>query len=290
MNDGAKIAVWDSTKGKIPVVLIHGFPENHECWNRILSEFPPQRLNDFRLILYDLRGFGESSKTGEASIERFYHDHQAVIAQLQLSSYHIVVHDWGGALALQVARFNAESLQSVAVMNTNFWKTDIFGMWHLIFLNIPLLPQLGFHWFPDKLFYIGIEKSFVEPRNLEYHAAQSYRKMFHDLEYSRYWIRLYRNMAKSIILQRFPFFESVFSNQEAKFPERSVSAYQTNFLLIWGKEDRFAPVWIGEDIRDNLIKRGASVTFKVLPLAGHFVQEEQPGLSMELLLQHWHSN
>jgi len=130
----------------------------------------------------------------------------------------------------------------------------------------------------------------VEPRNLEYHAAQSYRKMFHDLEYSRYWIRLYRNMAKSIILQRFPFLESAFSNQEAKFPERSVSAYQTNFLLIWGKEDRFTPVWIGEDIRDNLIKRGASVTFKVLPLVGHFVQEEQPGLSMELLLQQRHSN
>jgi pimeloyl-ACP methyl ester carboxylesterase len=172
-------------------------------------------------------------------------------------------------------------------MNTSFWKTDLFGMWHLIFLNIPFLPRLVFRWLPDQLFNVGVEKSFVDLRNLEGHAASSYRKMFRDPEYSRYWIRLYRGMARSLILRRFPFLRPVLSGQAARFPERSPRAYQTNFLLLWGEEDRFAPVWVGEDIRDNLMKRGAPVTFKQLPRAGHFVQEEQPGLCVEHLLEHW---
>ncbi len=31
MNDGAKIALWDTENEAVPLVFVHGFPENHRC-------------------------------------------------------------------------------------------------------------------------------------------------------------------------------------------------------------------------------------------------------------------
>ena len=128
MNDGATIALWDTENEAMPLVFVHGFPENHHCWDHLISSLPDTVTKSFRLITYDLRGFGESSKLGEASINRLYEDHQAIVEILELQSYHFIGHDWGGALALQTARFKPQSLISATVMNTNFWKTDLSGM------------------------------------------------------------------------------------------------------------------------------------------------------------------
>lgn len=289
MKDGGKIALWDSGGATTPIIFIHGFPENHKCWNALLSAFPPQTHKDYRYIIYDLRGFGESSKKGEASITSFYEDHQTIVSELQLPSYHLVGHDWGGAVALQTARFNPTSLKSATVMNTNFWKTNILGMWHLIFLNLPFLPRLSFRCFPNQLFRFGVVRSYLNPSCLDPQTLQSYLQMFCDPDTTQYWIKLYRNMAKLLMLQRFPFLEPVLARNQTRFPERPPNAYQLNVMLIWGEEDRFAPIRIGKDMKKNLVKRGAEVTFHTIPEAGHFVQEDQPSKIVPLLLEHWHT-
>lgn len=288
MNDGATIALWDSGGDQNDVlVFVHGFPENHRCWDHLLSEIPRHLFNHYRFITYDLRGFGESSKTGHASIAGFYEDHQAVMAHLQISAYHFVGHDWGGALALQTARFNPNSIKSATVMNTSFWKTDLFGMWHLIFLNVPLLPKIVFKWFPERLFNFAMIKSFLDPEKLDPGVLQSYLAMFRDEETTAYWRRLYRSMARSIAVQYFPYLRRIFSKQKIRFPEKPPNSYRVDVMLVWGEDDRFAPVRIGQNIAENLVKRGAVVSFNTISEAGHFVQEDQPQKIVPLLLSHW---
>ncbi len=286
-NDGARLVVWDNCNAGTPVVFVHGFPETHVCWNPLIGTFDVHEIRHYRLIVYDLRGFGESSRTGEASLNRFYYDHDTIISKLELQRYHLVGHDWGGAIALHVARFKPETLLSLAVMNTNYWKTDVFGMWHMIFFNIPFLPTAVFRMIPDRLFKFGMLRAFVNRNRLAPEARDSYLQMFQDRETTRYWTKLYRNMGRSLISQKSRALKRLALSNETALPVRSNSAYQTDISLIWGEKDRFNPIWVCRDMEKQLKKRGASVSVNFIADSGHFVQEEQPEQVAACLFQHW---
>jgi len=286
-NDGAELVVWESYNAGVPVVFVHGFPETHICWNPLIGTFDSHEIRRYRLIVYDLRGFGESSRAGEASLNRFYYDHDTIVSKLKLQRYHLVGHDWGGAIALHVARFNPETLLSLVVMNTNYWKTDVFGMWHMIFFNIPFLPTVAFRMIPDRLFKFGMLGAFVNRNRLALEARDSYLQMFQDLETTRYWTKLYRNMGRSLISQKSRALKRLASSNETALPVRSNCAYQTDISLIWGDKDRFNPIWICRDMEKQLKKRGATVSVDFIADSGHFVQEEQPELVATCLLKHW---
>jgi pimeloyl-ACP methyl ester carboxylesterase len=286
-NDGAKLVVWENSNGGTPVVFVHGFPESHICWNPLIGTFNSHDIGRYRLILYDLRGFGESSRTGEASLNRFYYDHDTIISKLKVHRYHLVGHDWGGAIALHVARFRPETLLSLAVMNTNYWKTDVLGMWHMIFFNIPILPAAVFRTIPDTFFKFGMLGAFVNSNRLPPEARDAYLQMFRDQETTRYWTRLYRNMGRSLMSKTFRSLKRLLSPNEIELPVRSDSAYQTDITLIWGEKDRFNPTWICRDMEKQLKKRGATVSVSFIADSGHFVQEEQPEQVAACLLKHW---
>ena len=286
-NDGAELVIWDSCNAGVPVVFVHGFPETHICWNPLIGTFDSHEIRRYRLIVYDLRGFGESSRTGEASLNRFYYDHDTIVSKLKLQRYHLVGHDWGGAIALHVARFKPETLLSLVVMNTNYWKTDVLGMWHMIFFNITFLPTVVFHMIPDRLFKFGMLGAFVNRNRLAPETRDSYLQMFQDQETTCYWIKLYRNMGRSLIGQKFRVLKSLASSNEIEPPFRSDCAYQTGISLIWGEKDRFNPIWICRDMEKQLKKRGAPVSVNFIADSGHFVQEEQPEQVATCLLKHW---
>ena len=286
-KDGAQLTIWDNGYEGIPVVFVHGFPETHVSWNAVIDQLSNEIIQEYRIILYDLRGFGESSRTGEASLTQFYYDHQTIVSDLNLDKYHLVGHDWGGAIALHVARFNPEQLLSLSVMNTNYWKTDIMGMWHMLFFNFPILPSAVFKMIPDKFFEFSMVGSFVNKTGLTPETRKAYLQMFRDKETTQYWTKLYRNMGKLLLRQKIPMLKKFYSPSRLKLPESSPSAFRTNVKLIWGTEDRFNPLWICHEIEEQLKKRGANVSVNTISNSGHFVQEEQPVKVATCLLEHW---
>ena len=285
-DDGAKLVVRESSDEGVPVVFVHGFPETHICWNPLIGALDSHEIRRYRLIVYDLRGFGESSKIGAASLSRFYYDHDTIVSKLKLERYHLVGYDWGGAIALHVARFKPESLLSLVVMNTNYWKTDVLGMWHMIFFNIPLLPEVVFRVFPDRLFNFGMLGSFVNKNRLALEVRDLYLQMFRDRETTSYWIKLYRNMGRTLLAPKFRILKSLAPSNEVSPPVRSDRAYQTGIGLIWGEKDRFNPIWICRDMEKQLKKRGATVSAEFIADSGHFVQEEQPEQVATCLIKH----
>lgn len=286
-DDGATLVVWDNCTSGTPIVFVHGFPETHICWDPLIAAFDADEIQHYRLIVYDLRGFGESSRAGEASLSRFYYDHETIISRLQLQRYHLVGHDWGGAIALHVSRFRPETLISLAIMNTNYWKTDVFGMWHMIFFNIPFLPTVVFRLIPDRFFKFGMLGAFVNRMSLAPEVRDTYLQMFRDKETTRYWTKLYRNMGRSLISQKFWVLRGLSSSKEIKLPIRSDHAYQNDICLIWGENDRFNPPWICRDLEKQLERRGATVSVNLIADSGHFVQEEQPEQVATCLIKHW---
>ena len=57
-TSGAEIFVrTGGTVGAPPLLLLHGFPQTHVMWHRVAQ----QLQHDYRLMMPDLRGYGDSS-------------------------------------------------------------------------------------------------------------------------------------------------------------------------------------------------------------------------------------
>ena len=147
VGDGESLAVWDQGGEGVPIVFVHGFPQNHRCWTEVITRLA-DATSQMRCIAYDIRGHGESSKLGEASLQQHFQDHLDLVAELNLGRYHYVGHDWGGAIGLHVSRHHSERLCSLTVLDTNYWKTDVFGMWHMLLFNLPVIARRCFRFDP----------------------------------------------------------------------------------------------------------------------------------------------
>lgn len=98
-----------------PVVLIHGYPLNGHSWERQTSEL---LADGYRVITYDRRGFGRSSKTAAGyRYDTFAADLDAVLEALDLRDVILVGFSMGtGELARYVARYGHERIAKLAFL------------------------------------------------------------------------------------------------------------------------------------------------------------------------------
>ncbi len=61
-TSGAAINVVHGGQGSQPLLLLHGYPQTHVMWHRIIPSLAPH----FHLICPDLRGYGDSEKPPSA--------------------------------------------------------------------------------------------------------------------------------------------------------------------------------------------------------------------------------
>ncbi|WP_324676546.1 alpha/beta hydrolase [Hymenobacter sp. GOD-10R] len=109
-----------------PVVLIHGWPLDSQSWEHQLLELPQQGL---RVIAYDRRGFGKSSKPWDGyDYDTFADDLKAVLDELDLQNVTLVGFSMGGGeIARYMSRHNGARVAKVAFVSavTPFMlKTD----------------------------------------------------------------------------------------------------------------------------------------------------------------------
>jgi pimeloyl-ACP methyl ester carboxylesterase len=56
-------------------------------------------------------------------------------------------------------------------------------------------------------------------------------------------------------------------------------------MFVWGEEDRFAPVELGRQLEKLL----PNIPFKYIPKAGHQVQNDQPEIVSNLMMEFFSS-
>ncbi|MFD7073833.1 alpha/beta fold hydrolase [Nocardioides sp. NPDC059952] len=98
-----------------PVVLIHGYPLNGHSWEKQTREL---LAAGYRVITYDRRGFGNSSKVGSGyDYDTFAADLNTVLETLDLSDVVLVGFSMGtGELARYVARYGHERVAKLAFL------------------------------------------------------------------------------------------------------------------------------------------------------------------------------
>ncbi len=98
-----------------PVVLIHGYPLNGHSWERQTRKL---LANGYRVITYDRRGFGQSSKVGTGyDYDTFAADLNTVLETLDLNDVILVGFSMGtGELARYVSRYGHERVAKLAFL------------------------------------------------------------------------------------------------------------------------------------------------------------------------------
>lgn len=100
-----------------PVVLIHGFPLNGESWGRQQTALLDA---GYRVIAYDRRGFGQSSKVGSGfDYDTFAGDLHALIEDLDLHDAVLVGFSMGtGEIARYLSRYGSGRVAKAAFLGS----------------------------------------------------------------------------------------------------------------------------------------------------------------------------
>lgn len=114
-NDSPIELYYEDQGSGQPVVLIHGYPLNGHSWEKQTRALLSQ---GYRVITYDRRGFGKSSKVHTGyNYDTFAADLKAVLETLDLSDVVLVGFSMGtGELARYVSRYGHERVAKLAFL------------------------------------------------------------------------------------------------------------------------------------------------------------------------------
>lgn len=109
-----------------PMVLLHGFPEYWAAWKDVI----PLLAQDYRVIAPDLRGFNLSSKPEGARAYAAKHLVADILGLIKSQCGAVkpvlVAHDWGGAVAWNLAAQFPDAISRLIIINSphpfTFWR------------------------------------------------------------------------------------------------------------------------------------------------------------------------
>ncbi len=102
-----------------PVLLLHGFPQTHVCWQRIA----PRLAEAHRIVAPDLRGYGASEAPAGGPEGEGYSKREMAAELVELMAglgherFAIVGHDRGARVAYRLALDHPERVSLVALLN-----------------------------------------------------------------------------------------------------------------------------------------------------------------------------
>jgi 3-oxoadipate enol-lactonase len=115
VNDGEIFYVDAGVSKDAPIVLIHGFPFNHEMWDPQIETLQKQ----FRVIAYDLRGHGKSGVgDGQYTLEFFVDDLLGLLDHLGIERAVLCGLSMGGYIALRAVERNPERVRGLILADT----------------------------------------------------------------------------------------------------------------------------------------------------------------------------
>ena len=90
--DGDLSVLVSGEEGGKTVILLHGMRDHAHSMKNLAENFEPE----FRIILPDLRGHGESSSSGGYSMIQFVADLRAIVTECKIEKPILIGHSLGG--------------------------------------------------------------------------------------------------------------------------------------------------------------------------------------------------
>ena len=111
--------------GKLPLICLHGFPQNSAMWAMLVREGLPSSFDERTLIIPDLPGYGQSTKPTSSDGSHYAHSKRAMAldvldaadAILGVKNAEVVLigHDRGARVASRAALDHSERVRALSV-------------------------------------------------------------------------------------------------------------------------------------------------------------------------------
>jgi epoxide hydrolase 4 len=108
-------------KGRPVLMFLHGFPEAAFVWDVLLEHFAQPENGGYRCVAPNLRGFERSSAPADVAAYRAKLLVQDIAALIAMEGGHLdclVAHDWGGAVAWNLAASQPQLMDQLAIINS----------------------------------------------------------------------------------------------------------------------------------------------------------------------------
>ncbi len=108
-------------KGRPVLMFLHGFPEAAFVWDQLLEHFSQSQNGGYRCVAPNLRGYERSSAPLDVAAYRAKFLVQDIAALIALEGGHLdclVAHDWGGAIAWNLAASQPQLMDKLAIINS----------------------------------------------------------------------------------------------------------------------------------------------------------------------------
>jgi len=248
-----------------PIFLLHGFPETWQCWDH---QIPFLVENGYYVIAPDQRGYNLSDKPEGVQNYRIDILAQDIIGLIEAMGYEKVylgAHDWGAAVAWQIATHHPQYLKKCAILNVphpsivtadfrRFNLKQIARSWYMFFFQIPLFPE----WFA---------------RQNDWWDAALLRKSSHPDTFTEEEIAHYKDawsqpnaMRSMINWYRAAFRYSIFSGTPSK------GSITVPILMLWGEQD----IALGKHLAKRSIQLCNDGELIFFPDATHWITHDEP--------------
>ncbi len=119
--------------------MVHGNP----TWSYYYRHLVTLLSKTHRVIAIDHLGCGLSDKPQDYPYQLQNHmdNLEALLRQLRITSYSLIVHDWGGAIGLGVAGRNPVALEKLVILNTAAFRSQRIP-WRIRLCRWPLIGPL----------------------------------------------------------------------------------------------------------------------------------------------------
>jgi len=113
-------------RGRPALVFLHGFPEAAFIWDELLEHFARPDNGGYRCVAPNLRGYERSTQPVETKAYRVKYLVQDIAALIQAEGAQspdpalacLVAHDWGGAVAWNLANQLPQLTKKLAIINS----------------------------------------------------------------------------------------------------------------------------------------------------------------------------
>lgn len=239
----------------MPAVFVHGVPDTHRVWQRVLSELDRQDV-----LTLSLPGFGCPVPAGFDATKEAYVDWLVGTLREIGQPVDLVGHDWGALLVMRAACLAPECIRTwaagAAPIDPQYeWHETARG-WQTPELGEQMMAMIT-----PELMAPGLQAAGV-PEAEAREAASHVDAVMKDCI-----LKLYRS--------------AITVNQDWEPELRGIAGPG---LILWGEHDAFAAPVHGERTA-----AGANARFQVFPKCNHWWQLERPEEVAAALSAHWES-
>jgi len=217
----------------VPLILLHGIGSNSRSWRRQFDDLSAY----FNVIAWDAPGYGQSSDpVGKPSMEFYAKRLRGLLDALEIKSMFLLGHSFGGVIAQEFYRLNADFVRALILSDTRFLG------------SLSTLHQR----------LTAIRTMTPAARAAERAPQLLSRRASHQL------IREVEDTLSEIRPSGYEFAAIALAQSDTRDVLRRL---RVPTLLIWGSDDEITPLW--EDV-----PTGARL--EIIANAGHLCYIEQP--------------